>query len=258
MILQVGRLQTPNVAAAGQGYRWHGNPLHFVPHGLAAIWEPLPQFVTLNGTDVSGLASRIQGGIDVAQGTAANQPLYTGAPTYGSPSAPQPSIQFTAANIDTLQRAATNLIGVAPATWVTAQRLNAFTGTFSGILANGGGGTGEGVGYSTTSRAVNRAGAGNPADGVPSTAVAEIWVVRSTTPSAPEGFINNVAATFAPGGIARSDPGGAGVMYIGSFGGGGLPVNMDFLAAAVFQSSLPDSVAVRISKAWGARFGLAV
>src|SRR5262249_11014836 len=98
------------------GSRYRGDPRRFSAYGLAGLWDAALG-ISLNGNDVSAIASQVAGGVDLPQATGANQPLYVGAPTYNG----QPSIQFTAANADRLEASA-NIIAANPATFVLVMR----------------------------------------------------------------------------------------------------------------------------------------
>lgn len=251
MILRAGLLWAANPAASGRGARYEGNPLHFSGYGLAALWDPIvTSSVTLNGNDASAIASQVPGEIDLAQVTPANQPLYLGAPTYYG----QPSIQFVKANSDRLIKANTDLIGANPATFVGVQAYRTIGGAAMGNST--GNATGAALTLPGGTRDFVAWGVQDRNDGSATLGAAEVWIACDQPGVTAFLWANGTKTALSAPGTARTAPGPAAEMDIGSGGGAGQSADIDFLFGAVFSSSIPDSVAIRISHALGARFGV--
>lgn len=228
-------------------------------NGLAALWDTqVASSVILNGADVSGLLDLSGAGNDLTQATAANQPLYTGAPSYNG----WPSIQYTAANVDTLFRANTNLKSTLPCTIVSVQRLSAGTAGAKGILCNEPASTGLGVALgrngSDNARSWHDAAAAFRSDGVASLIAPEVWVGRvihaSTTPIL---WVNGTNQPLTNGLITPTDPGASAALTIGAFFSGNASANnMDHLLGAWFQSFIPDALALSLTQRLMTRLGI--
>lgn len=246
MILRAGLLWAANPAASGRGARYEGNPLHFSGYGLAALWDPIvTSSVTLNATRVAAIASLAPGGNDLSQGTAGNQPLYTGAPTYYG----QPSIRFASGRPDMLtsaydpnQGTGTLVICTAPGAVAGGNDFLAFidkmnlyqtlagpntwciyasAAVSSGVILT----PGQQYVLVATNRSVNDA---------------DLWTNGSKVTSA--------------AGVAFVDRAGSG---LGSGVALSQPSNTDFLFGAWFTTPLDQGAAFRISKGLGARIGVA-
>lgn len=232
--------------------------------GAVAIWDTFESSsITLNGTDAAA-----QGDVSVrwprpadandyalSQGTAANQPLVTGAPAYGQS---WPSVQYTAANLDVLGRATTNIVGTLDISLVSTQRLrSSANGYFFGNAAAGGG-VSLGV-TGATQREFLDVGIGAPGshnDGAPGIAAPEVWIGTEKFGQIPKLRINGALVTLANIGT-RADPGASAMLLIGSLLVGVVASDVDHLLSAVFLFELPDTVAIRISHALGAGAGVA-
>lgn len=242
------------------GARQYGAVTLFYAHGLAAVYDS-SKGITLNGTDVSAIADQVPWlplsapvAYDLSQGTAANQPLYTGAPTYNG----RPSIQYVAANADRLFLANTNLIADNPCTFVAVQRLRVLGGAQSYFFGNGTGGTGIGFGEAAGGRNAIVAGVTNRIDGVISTTAAEVWIGTDSGSGVPAAtlMINGVDQAITNSGANRVDAGATAEIEIGAYLGGGLNADVDDLFKVIFITSIPDSVKIRISHAYGATYGV--
>lgn len=238
------------------GIRYMGDPRRFSAYGLAALWDTARQDTkAFNVNDISGLASIVAGGINVAQATGANQPLGVGTPQYGE----FPSIQFTAANVDRLQVAA-NLIGAAPATMIAVWRWRNTTGDYfalSNCSVGGGAGWSLGSRSGATGRDSVAAGVSARTDGVVGTAAPEVWICRDWAAASPvaDMWINGVKQAISAAAVIRTTPGAGGQVVLGSLEGAILAADVDFCLGAIFTAALDDSVSVRISHALGARAG---
>lgn len=234
-------------SSAGQGARYYGTPLRFVNYGLAAYWRS-SKGVTLNGTDVSGLASQVPGGLDLAQATGAIQPLGTGAPTYGG--APLQSIQFVQANNDQLARANTDLIGTGDKTFFSVQRIRTSTTSLQMILSNESPGTtaGMGIGLSNVGnlRALHDAAVANDTDGAVGTSAPEVWVAVKPSGAVGQLWVNGAVA-IAASNAGDSAPGGTGLLALGDIGGTWLGADMDWLESGVFTKAVPTHVVTRMT-----------
>lgn len=257
MILRAGLLWTRNVAAAGRGYRYEGDPRHFSSHGLVALWDAtVPSSVTLNATDVSGLASLVPGGDDLTQAVGANQPLYVGAPTYNG----QPSIQFVRANSDGLTKTNTQVINTNPFTYYSVHRIRAIAGgAYNSILGNGEAPNGADLNLNPAAGFRDLLFVSNSEHtmGAPSTTTPEVWLISSNGPSSGvvNGYVNGVPQTMSTqAGLYTAGPNP--LLYIGS-NLMAATVDMDWLKGGIFTSAVPATVAVRLSKAAGAQFGFA-
>jgi hypothetical protein len=234
----------------------------FAAYGLTAVWYTRrADSITLNGADVSALASLSVGGRDLSQLTPANQPLGTGAPIYGGAWCPWPSIQFTLANNDNLSRANTNLFGAGAWTVVSVQRMRntaagqqaiwesrnaAFTGGSLAIINA----TPNYVIQDETPGTVNHIG------GVPRTTAPDVTIFAQGAGAVPTLRLNGVLTTLSAGAGGQADPGGAAFYAIGSMLAG-LSADQDFLFQATFTMGIPDGVALCVSRACAALAGIA-
>lgn len=227
--------------------------------GAAAAWDAALG-VTLNVADISALADQTSNwprpwdpiAYDVSQGTGANQPLYIGATAYNG----QPSIQFTAANSDSLSRAATNLFATLQGSVVSVQKFRA-PGGDQALLLNGAGADfsagltlyASGTTYFANNGAASRSSAGLSSN-------LEVWSFAQPNGAAPTWLINGVALTLAGAMTALQDPTGAASIMLGRTVSG-RQADIDLCFLGIFQTGIPNSVLVRISHALGARFGVA-
>ncbi len=212
--------------------------------------------VTLNGTDVSALASQVPGAVDLLQATAANQPLYTGAPTYNG----QPSVQFVLANADSLLAANIDLIGTGAHTYMSAHRVRAIAaGVYNGIMGNARAGAGSSLNAETTTGLRNLLFVGNSdhAMGSTPTTVPEMWSIGSggSGSGIVIGMVYGVAQSMSSQLGSWAAPGATGSVFLGASPATG-GSDMDWLFGALFTTLLPNAVAIRIHKAGCARLGL--
>lgn len=227
------------------GHRFYGRLERFANYGLVAAWDTSrADTKTFNVNDISGLASIVNGSINLAQVVGANQPLGVGTPVYGEFT----TIQFTAANADRLTNATDPGTGTGAAIVVfvpgnttgdhalliidalrvysNLSGIGAHWGSFNGANIDGGSVLAPGVPHviAVVNRAFNDTTLWT--DGVP---------VVQTNGSA---YSNGTGITLGADGALQS-------------------TDMGFLLAAWFTTAPPDSVAIRISHALGARAGVA-
>lgn len=226
---------------------------------LPGVWDARLG-ITLNGTDVSVLAS--QGGprpwlglsLDVSQGTAGQQPLATGAPQYNS----EPSVAFTAATSDELVRVPQQLFNTGPYTIFGVIR-NYGTSAFCGLTSFDDNGS-VGVQYGTLgtgNRNVNHGGVASHSDAAMSTTAPEVFVITRFPGTVPTLRINNVMVAIGGGGApGLAQAGGTAAIRLGTYGGG-THADMDFLFEAAAPFAISANIAFRLSKMGGARFGVA-
>lgn len=237
------------------GARYRGDVRRFSAYGLAGAWDTARRDTfAFNGNDVSALASIVPGGIDLSQGTAANQPLGVGTPVYGE----FPSIQMTAANNDRLFRANTNLIGTAPATLISAHRFRALAGgAYNGVIGNSNAGQGFDMNASTTGlRDGLFVSNSEHTMGAASTTAAEVWSIAASNAGSVVGLVNGVAQTMSTQAGSWNDAGGTADMTIGKSAMAN-PTDLDFLFGAIFTTQAPFTVTYRIHKALAPRAGVA-
>jgi hypothetical protein len=222
--------------------------------------------ITLNGTDVSALAHQpgprpwlATGPLDLTQPSGANQPLYTGAPTYGMQ--PNPSIQYSDATGDELYRTNTNVTNTHDNTLLSVQKLTGTADPQGGVLCNEPVSTAAGIGLAiasgATSRAWHDAATAFRGDGVPSlVAPPEVWIGRRRVGvDMPVLLVDGVNQPLAGGPQPQTDPGAAADLIIGSFFHGTVHhISMDWLFAAWWQQYMPDTVAARLTAALRARY----
>lgn len=253
-----GRYHGNGAYGDGYGARYRGNTRRFSAYGILALWDA-SMGVTLNGTDVSALASQVGGAIDLAQATGARQPLYTGAPTYNG----QPSIRFTAANGDNLFRNATSIwTGGAGSFFITTAVPLGINGTFLICDTDG----------ATNGFDLKTVGASSPwarqFDSIPGHAHltgsiiddGEVYTMLGTLSSSPASahlYLNGTDVAISnPTDGTFNDTNASSVMLLGAVTSAGVgAANMDFLEAAVFDFVIPPSVVDRMAKASAARFG---
>jgi hypothetical protein len=230
-----------------------------VAFGASAIWNTMDAWsIVLNGSDVSAIVDATSAWprpVDatvytLTQATPANQPLGTGAPAYNG----WPSIQYVRANADRLARANTNL-AASDITIISVQRLADTTTSYFVSNVDGGGTTGLALGVSAALRDVVDANAGNHNGGTPSVAVPEVWIAREVFGQSPTLLVNGVSVALT-GAATRIATTAAATFTIGSLAGAGFPQSMDDMFKSVFLTSIPDSVAIRISHALGAAAGI--
>lgn len=243
--------------------RQRGNPLRFINHGLVALWDAALG-VTLNGADVSALADQVPWlplsapvAYDLSQATGANQPLYTGAPAYNG----QPSIQFSFANTDNLTKLNNNFFGAGAWSVVSVQRMRNTTAGQQIIWESRNAGfTGGSMGIVTSVPSYRvqdlTPGGVNHDGGTPGTTAPEVTIFMQGAGAVPTALVNGAAVALSAGAGGQADPGGAAMFSIGSTGGG-LSSDQDFLFNCLFTTAVPNGVAVRLSHALGARFGVA-
>lgn len=232
--------------------RYRGDPRRFSARNLVGLWLTWKSTITLNGTDVSGMTSLVAGGNDIGQATGANQPLFTGAPTYGG----KRSIQFTAANVDRLVKATTDIAGTGPVTVVFAAQFTA-TGAYISDSA----GVGSGVTIRSDTHTIQNLGGGGrtlQAAGTISTGAMHVLVSGQDAGEVNAlWLIDSVPQTVTPGGTVGAAPGGAAALSIGAIGDGTLPCSMDWMGAAWYQGFLSQSEALRVTKYFAAEVGVA-
>lgn len=248
-MLRPGLLNRGRMMRRSLGYRRIGNPDHIkVAYAFAGQWDAALG-VTLNGNDVSALASQVAGAIDLVQAAGANQPLYVGAPAYNG----NPSIQFTGANVDRLEKTATNIIGTGPLSMflVCLERTAGTTQVFFGNDTNA---SGMEFANITGNRAVIAVAAANLTDGAITTTLPETWALSDPADGVtPGSFLVNSAKVLTPTTIHLS-PGAGGSMIIGARQGGIVPADIDFCWGAITVGALGDSLLQRLSHALQARF----
>lgn len=234
------------------GYRQTGRPERFYAYSVAAVWDAALG-ITLNGNDVSAIASQVAGAADLPQATAANQPLYIGAPAYNG----NPSIQFTAANGDRLQ-ANINIIGAAQATYIAVIRARAAVDQFWLSNVNNTATAGWAFGSRTagTLRDTVAVGVSARTAGVIGTTQPEVWVGRDYAAASPVTAlsVNNVPMVVTAAAAVRTTPGATPRLVLGSLVDAVLPADIDFLYAAIATVAVDDSVVTRLSHALMARF----
>ena len=215
--------------------------------------------LTLNGTDVSGLANQglrfprplnAIASLDLTQGTGANQPLSTGAPTYGGFG----SIQFTAANNDTLFKSNIDLAGLGPITFVIAAKF-----TTNGSPISNSNGIGSGVTFRTDNRSLQNLGGGGrtfSVGGALDTTAPHVLVAsQDGGENSGQLLVDGTALTMTPAGTVGAIPGAAATLALGSIQPTAtLPTGMDFLFLAVFQYFMPANLGRAVSAAARAKY----
>lgn len=233
------------------GARYRGDPRRFAAYTLAALWDAhVPTSVTLNGADVAGWASLVAGGVDFSQGTAANQPLYTGAPSYNN----QRSIQGTAANGDVLLKTNVDLVGTGPSTWILVS--NNRTGANARVMDNSQNES-QGMVLQNAAAALDWTCWGATGRAGPAlTANALHVVILYDTPGATARCTaDGVDATLGSATSTRFAPGPTALMSIFAGVLGGSSSDADICYAGVFSTNPGTGVVQRMSRSLGARFG---
>lgn len=259
-----GQLQTRSSRSTRGNKGGHKATELLAAFRAACIYDPAVAFITLNGADVSNIADAKMAyprpwpvqSFDLPQAAAGNQPLYTGAPAYNG----SPSIQFTAANADRLQ-ANFNIIGALPSTMIIAGRLR--TGAVSQYLLSNTNNTATagwalGVSGGGTSRDAVAVGVSAKTDGAMSTAVPEVWVARDWMAASPvtQLWVNGTQVALAGAAAVRTTPGATPRLVLGALVDAVLNGDWDFLLAAIFQTTLADSVAQVLSSVIQAKVGV--
>lgn len=233
-----------------------GNPLKFRAWGLAGLWFS-EKSVTLNGADASAIGDQSGSGRNLAQGTAGQQPLYTGAPIYNK----WPSIQFTAASSDSLQLAATNVVGTGPVTLFGVWAVRGATAGVKAILGNTSvvGGIAAVVNNATLTRASYNQALAVHLDANMPASTAEVWALRQSQGGLPTLQVNGAAQSLSDATAGITDAGGGAALYIGGANGvGGIGnCDTDWLMGAVFTSVVTDLPMQRLNHAACAKYGLA-
>jgi len=225
--------------------------------GFSAVWDAALD-VTLNGTDVSALGvakmhyprSELPVAMNVSQGTAGNQPLYTGAPAYNG----SPTIQFTAANNDELDRANTDLAGTGPITMIFAAKMTVNGSIFANTV-----GLGSGFTLRTDNRSFQGLGGGARTFAVngaldTTTPHVVLFAVDAQQQNA-YCFIDNVAQVLTISGTIAAAPGATASVRIGSIIGT-LSVSMDYIFGCWAKRYLPQSIGYRICNTLMRRAGI--
>lgn len=216
---------------------------------FACVWDSTLD-VTLNVADVSGLGDQmpryprrwLSVAIDLVQAAGANQPLATGAPAYAG----YGSIAFTQANLDRLARANTSIYGTSDITVLAVARIRAANGI--SIIGN--------VTPFSDGVDLERSGgaalnfrpfpAGNNVMGSYGTTAPTAWLFKSPFNAVPRSTTNGGA--YETGTTARTVAASAtAAMSIGELGGGGGPIDMDWLFSAVAQYAVSDAVGVMLA-----------
>jgi hypothetical protein len=232
------------------GDRERGDPQKFKGHALVGVWDA-GYLVGLNGNDAASLGELYFRVLSLSQATPANQPLAPagGAPRYNT----QSTIAFTKANGDKLARSNIDTIGIGPSTFLLVGNLRTAGGrVFDNSNSNA---NGQVLQYSggvdfTAWGVVGR----NVPGGWPIGSVS-VLLARDTPGVTASVSTNGTKTTTTSPTATRIAPGASATLSLGSSGGA---ADYDFCRAAIFGSSLPDSVGGRINKGEGARVGLCI
>jgi hypothetical protein len=230
-----------------------GRPERFTGMGLGGFWLS-DRGLTLNGTDVSGLADFSGNGRDLSQGTASAQPLSTGAPTYDGITC----IQFTSASSDALTRGSTNIVGTGPITIMSVQAFRATTAGVHCLVGNTSATNGAALCANGAARECLDHGIAQHDDANFTTSTLETWMMRQSAAAVPTLTVNGVAASVSGASTGIADPGAGGVVGIGGGFGALASSDVDWLAAVIFTVNISDSVAQRLNHWVGAKYGLGI
>lgn len=229
-----------------------GRPERFSSMGMAAAYLS-DRGLTLNGTDVSQLNDLSSNARNLTQGTAAKQPLSTGAPAYDG----IPCVQFTSSSADALTNAAGSVIGTGPVSLMSVQ---AFRATTAGVHCLFGI-TSATQGAALCANGANREcldhGIAQHDDSAFTTSTLESWIMRQDAGALPTLLVNGAAVSVAGGSTGIADPGAGGVIGVGGGFGGLTSSDVDWLAAVLFTVNISDSVAQRLNHWAGSRYGIA-
>lgn len=226
------------------------DPRRFRAQNPTALWLTWKSVITLNGADVSAMTD-VLGNHNLAQGTAGNQPLFTGAPAYAG----HPSIQFTAANNDQLMKLSVDVAGTGPVTVVTAVKM-----TVNGAVIGNSAGVASGFTVRSDTRTLQNLGGGGrtfqAAGGALDTTAPHVIAFGQDTGEV-NGFayVDNIAQSITPGGTVGAAPGGTAAIHIGSIDGS-VSSSFDWIGAAWFQGFLLPSESIRVSKYFAAEIGV--
>ena len=157
---------------------------------------------------VSAWADQSGAGNTVSQATAASQPLWVPTAQVG-----KPVVRFDGVD-DDLFRNATNLWGAGAYGFAIAFK---GTSTANYLLSDGTATTGVGFGNVGGNRCFTHQNVENHADAAV-VATAETWVGSRAAASAPTLLVNGVSQSLTNTVNTVNDPGGAGVLAVGSFG----------------------------------------
>lgn len=214
--------------------------------------------ITLNGTDVSNMGTQALryprplnaiASLDLGQPTPANQPLYTGAPTYGG----FQSVEFSAASPDKLFKANTNLIGLDPISFVIVRKLLTTKNVY---VANSVGVTGGLWIRALTNNSLQNLGGGGRTftDGASDSNLHVLAAGQDRSQTNALMLIDGTPVAVAAAGTMGADPGPTAQLSIGDHAAGGAATDMDFLAMHIFQYMLPVNLAAALCAAARARY----
>jgi hypothetical protein len=223
----------------------------FLAYSLAGTWAAW-RGASLSSGNVTAL-SEVSAGSGLGF-TGANSPVFTGA----TPINGRPTIQFTRASTQRLERANTNVIGTGPCTMFLIGRARS-TALQQYFFSNSVGTSGLGLGIiAGGNRDFVAAGVAVRTDSTISTTAAEVWVARDQTTSNPKCdlTINGAAVALASNTTTRVAPGATATLGLGSLSGGTLAADYDFLLAGLFTVLIPDALSARLSRGGRALAGV--
>lgn len=237
--------------------RFRGDPRRFRDWGLAC-WYRADRGITLNGADVSGWDDQWTGALNLAQGTAARQPLWLTAGTYS-----QPAVRFTRANTDGLFRDNVNLFadgaysvcGVARSNLVNTECMFTNSTGANGLIVKK-----EAAGASHQ-RNASHSGVIDHTDDTMSASV-EAWAVTRPAATLPSLWVNGVSKALTGGSAALVDPGATATLTVGTWNfvaGGGFQAGWDgdIYECMAYTTALSAVVRQRIERYMMARYALA-
>jgi hypothetical protein len=226
-------------------------------NGLVAMWDTaVLSSIALNGNNVSGIVDLTGLGTDLSQGTAANQPLYTGAPSYGPTN--WPSIRFTRANAHRLFKTNTNLL---PAGLFTIFQVLKFNSLPGGMITFCNATSAYVSATLGTQDSVNNLNIIASALRATTTLIdTNLHIQTATLPSATAATqiitLDGVAQSMT-GSASVVNPGATASVVVGNDNAAGRFADMDWLFTGVFNAGLSAPFAAGVTNRLKARLGMA-